>query len=49
MPGKSGGTQKPLKAPKKEKAEMDDDDMAIQAKLKADKAAVAAAAAKLKK
>jgi len=45
MPGKGGGTQKPLKAPKKEAKELDDDDKAALEKRKAEQAALKAAAA----
>jgi hypothetical protein len=34
MSGREGGKKKPLKAPKKEKDEMDEDDIELQKKLK---------------
>ena len=46
MPGKDGGKAKPLKAPKKEAKEMDDDDLAFQAKLKKEKEALKQLASK---
>ena len=49
MPSKQGGTQKPLKAPKKERKELDEDDLALKAKLKAEKQALADFAANAKK
>ena len=36
MSSKQGGKQKPLKAPKKEKQELDDEDLAFKEKQKAD-------------
>ena len=36
MPSKQGGKQKPLTAPKRDKKELDDDDVALQQKLKAE-------------
>ena len=49
MPGKQGGKQKPLTAPKKDKRELDDDDIAAAEKRKAEAKALKDAAAKLKK
>lgn len=34
MSGREGGKKKPLKAPKKESRELDDDDLALKQKLK---------------
>lgn len=34
MSGREGGKKKPLKAPKKDKAELDDDDLALKQKMK---------------
>jgi len=42
MSGRQGGKAKPLKAPKKEKKELDEDDVAMKAKQKADAAALKA-------
>ncbi|KAK0544768.1 Translation machinery-associated protein 7 [Tilletia horrida] len=47
MSGRQGGKVKPLKAPKKEKKDLDEDDLAFKAKQKADEAARKEAAAKL--
>ncbi|GAA95378.1 hypothetical protein E5Q_02032 [Mixia osmundae IAM 14324] len=44
MTGRAGGKAKPLKAPKKEKREEDEDDLAFKAKQKADAAATKEAA-----
>ncbi|RSH82346.1 uncharacterized protein EHS24_007313 [Apiotrichum porosum] len=46
MSGRQGGKAKPLKAPKKEKRELDDDDIAHQQKLKKEAAELKALAAK---
>jgi hypothetical protein len=43
--GKEGGKAKPLKAPKKGVKELDDEDIAFQAKQKAEQAALKALAA----
>ena len=45
----ANGKQKPHKAPKKEARELDDDDLALKAKLKAEKEAKEALAKKLAK
>lgn len=45
MSGRDGGKKKPLKAPKKEGKELDDDDMAHKAKLKEQQKALEAAKA----
>jgi hypothetical protein len=37
MSGRQGGKKKPLKQAKKEKAELDDDDLALKEKLAAEK------------
>lgn len=49
MPSHQGGKQKPLKAPKKEQKELDDDDLALKNKLKAEAKANADYVASLKK
>jgi hypothetical protein len=50
MSSKQGGKQKPLKAPKKEKAELDEEDLSFKEKQKADaKAAKAFVDAQKKK
>jgi len=41
MPGRDGGKLKPLKAPKKDKREMDEDDVAFQNKKKEEAKALA--------
>lgn len=46
MSGREGGKKKPLKAPKKQKAEMDEDDLARKQKLKDEKKALDQAKAK---
>ncbi|XP_063370805.1 translation machinery-associated protein 7 homolog [Cydia splendana] len=46
MSGREGGKKKPLKAPKKESKELDDDDLAHKAKLKEQQKALADAKAK---
>jgi hypothetical protein len=45
---RAGGKAKPLKAPKKEKKELDEDELAFQAKQKADAKAKADLAANVK-
>jgi len=40
MSGRAGGKLKPLKAPKKEKKEMDEDDLALKEKKKQEEAAL---------
>lgn len=37
MSGRQGGKKKPLKQPKKDKRELDEDDLALQEKLREDK------------
>lgn len=49
MSGRQGGKQKPLKAPKKKQADMDDDDMDLKAKQRADAQAKKEMIAKAKK
>lgn len=49
MSSRQGGKQKPLKAPKKEKREQDDDDVAFQQKLREQKKAEKEMVAKMKK
>ncbi|XP_014208204.1 translation machinery-associated protein 7 homolog [Copidosoma floridanum] len=49
MSGRDGGKKKPLKAPKKESKELDDDDIAFQQKLKEQKKAESELSDKLKK
>lgn len=49
MPGKQGGTVKPLKQPKKEKKELDEADAAFKDKQKADAKAAADLKAKITK
>lgn len=49
MSSRAGGKQKPLTAPKKEKREMDEDDIAFQNKAKEQAKAQAALVAQLKK
>jgi len=49
MPGKQGGTVKPLKAPKKEQKELDDSDLAFKERQKADQKAAQALKDKLTK
>jgi ApbE superfamily uncharacterized protein (UPF0280 family) len=49
MASRDFGKAKPLKAPKREKAEMDEDDIALKAKLKEQEKAKQALAAQLKK
>ncbi|KAG8932665.1 hypothetical protein FRC02_000768 [Tulasnella sp. 418] len=46
MSGRQGGKAKPLKAPKKDKKELDEDDLALIAKRKADADALKAAQAR---
>ncbi|XP_075219548.1 translation machinery-associated protein 7 homolog [Lycorma delicatula] len=46
MSGREGGKKKPLKAPKKENREMDDEDKALREKQKEEKKALAEAKAK---
>ncbi|KAG9050474.1 Translation machinery-associated protein 7 [Tulasnella sp. UAMH 9824] len=48
MSGRQGGKLKPLKAPKKDKAEDDEEDKAFKAKQKADAAALKKAAEQAK-
>lgn len=48
QPGRDGGKSKPLKAPKKERAELTEEDVAFKAKQKADAAATKKAAEALK-
>ena len=48
MPGRDGGKAKPLKAPKKAAKELTEEDLAFQAKKKADAAALKKAADALK-
>lgn len=43
MTGREGGKKKPLKAPKKDSKDLDDDDMAHKAKLKEQQKALEAA------
>ncbi|GAC97802.1 hypothetical protein PHSY_005390 [Pseudozyma hubeiensis SY62] len=47
MSGRQGGKAKPLKAPKKQNKELDEDDLAFQKKQKEDEAARKAAIAKM--
>ncbi|KAK7205405.1 translation machinery associated TMA7 [Myxozyma melibiosi] len=49
MSGRQGGKAKPLKAPKKEKKELDDEDKAFQERKKAEAAARKELAAKAAK
>lgn len=49
MSSRQGGKQKPLKAPKKERCEADEDDVAFQQKLRDQKKAEKDAIAKMKK
>jgi hypothetical protein len=49
MSTRQGGKQKPLKQPKKDKEELDDDDMAFKAKQKEQAKAQAALVSQLKK
>jgi len=46
MSGREGGKKKPLKAPKKDKGEMDDDDVALQQKRREEQKALEAMKAK---
>lgn len=46
MSGREGGKKKPLKAPKKDKGELDEEDMAHKQKLKEQQKALAEAKAK---
>lgn len=46
MSGREGGKKKPLKAPKKDQRELDDDDVAHKQKLKEQQKALAEAKAK---
>ncbi|KAF3080274.1 hypothetical protein TWF569_010992 [Orbilia oligospora] len=46
MSGRQGGKAKPLKAPKKDKKELDDDDLAFKEKQKKEAAELKAAQAK---
>ncbi|KAK0084701.1 hypothetical protein PV325_006549 [Microctonus aethiopoides] len=46
MSGREGGKKKPLKAPRKEQKEMDDDDVAFKQKQKEQQKALAEAAKK---
>ncbi|KAG7312692.1 hypothetical protein JYU34_001060 [Plutella xylostella] len=46
MSGREGGKKKPLKAPKKDKAELDDDDLALKQKMKEQQKALQEAKAK---
>ncbi|XP_076012872.1 translation machinery-associated protein 7 [Genypterus blacodes] len=46
MSGREGGKKKPLKAPKKQSKDMDDDDVAFKQKLKDDQKAMDALKAK---
>jgi len=46
MSGRDGGKKKPLKAPKKDKQEYDDEDMALQQKRKEEQKALEAMKAK---
>ena len=48
MASRDYGKAKPLKAPKKDAKEIDEDDLALKAKLKAEAKATAEMAAKLK-
>lgn len=43
MSGREGGKKKPMKAPKKEAKDLDDDDMALKAKMKEQQKALEAA------
>ncbi|CCF53947.1 uncharacterized protein UDID_00348 [Ustilago sp. UG-2017a] len=47
MSGRQGGKAKPLKAPKKQNKELDDEDLAFQKKQKEEEAARKAAVAKM--
>lgn len=49
MSSRQGGKQKPLKAPKKERKELDEDDISFQQKLREQKKAEEALLKKLKK
>ena len=49
MTGREGGKKKPLKQPKKDSKDMDDDDMAHKRKLQDDKKALDAARAQASK
>lgn len=49
MASRQGGKQKPLKAPKKDAQELDEDDLALKKKLQDEKKAIAAAAAGIQK
>lgn len=49
MSSRQGGKQKPLKAPKKERREMDDDDIMLKQKLREQQKAEKEAIAKMKK
>ncbi|CAK1593386.1 unnamed protein product [Parnassius mnemosyne] len=49
MSGREGGKKKPLKAPKKEQREMDEDDLALKQKLKEQQKALQEAKAKAQK
>ncbi|CAL8128273.1 unnamed protein product [Orchesella dallaii] len=49
MSGREGGKKKPLKAPKKDNKEMDDDDMARKQKQKEEQKALEALKAKAQK
>ncbi|XP_019952262.1 translation machinery-associated protein 7 [Paralichthys olivaceus] len=49
MSGREGGKKKPLKAPKKQSKEMDDDDMAYKQKQKEDQKALEALKSKAAK
>lgn len=49
MSSRQGGKQKPLKQPKKEKAEMDEDDIAFKQKQREQQKAEKEAIAKMKK
>jgi hypothetical protein len=49
MSSRAGGKQKPLKAPKKEKGEMTEDDIAVKKKAQEEAKALKAMADKLKK
>ncbi|XP_077429965.1 translation machinery-associated protein 7 [Vanacampus margaritifer] len=46
MSGREGGKKKPLKAPKKQNKDMDDDEVALKQKLKEDQKALEAMKAK---
>lgn len=49
MSGREGGKKKPLKAPKKEGKDLDDDDLAMKAKMKEQQKALEAAKAQAAK